>query len=328
MFDDDTWGSEDMPDQSGKTVIVTGANSGLGLTATKAFASEGAHVVMACRSLDRGRSAREKIEAALDDPALSLIELDLASLDAVETFVDRFTAKHTALHVLCNNAGVMGIPRQETADGFEMQLGVNHLGHFALTGRLLETLEATEGETRIVTHSSGMHRRGTIDFENLQGEETYERWEAYAQSKLANLLFAFELDRRLSAADASSVSLGCHPGYAATNLQRRGPEQSNSRVRLWLMQAANALFAQSPDEGALPMLYAATAPGISGGEYVGPGGFMSMRGAPEIQEPHSKATDRDAARRLWAISEDLTGVTYDLPKPGSPPLTSSEEALH
>jgi NAD(P)-dependent dehydrogenase (short-subunit alcohol dehydrogenase family) len=315
MLSDDAWGLEDMPDQSGRTVVVTGANSGLGYAATKAFAAHGAHVVMACRSLERGRSAREDIETTLDDPHLSLIELDLASLESVQTFVDRFLEEYDHLHVLCNNAGVMGIPRQETADGFEKQFGVNHLGHFALTGLLLETIEATDGETRIVTQSSGMHQRGTIDFEDLHGEASYDRWGAYARSKLANLLFAFELDRRLTAADASSLSLGCHPGYAATNLQRRGPEQAGSRIRLWTMQAANALLAQSPERGALPMVYAATAPGLTGGEYIGPGGFMNMRGSPEIQEPSERARDEDAARRLWQVSEDLTGVSYDLPVP-------------
>ncbi len=300
-----------MPDQSGRTVVITGANSGLGFEATTAFAREGAHVVMACRSLERAGSAREEVQSALGDPSLSVRELDLADLASVRSFVEGFEQDHDELHVLCNNAGVMGIPRRETADGFEMQFGVNHLGHFALTGLLIDRLRETGGETRVVTHSSGIHERGEIDFEDLHGEGDYDRWDAYAQSKLANLLFAYELDRRLRATDGTVTSVGCHPGYADTGLQRRGPEMRGSRLRLWMMKVANSLVAQSAERGALPMLYAATAAGISGGEYVGPGGFLTMRGAPEVQESSERSRDEDLAARLWDISEDLTGVTFD-----------------
>jgi NAD(P)-dependent dehydrogenase (short-subunit alcohol dehydrogenase family) len=312
LFSSGGWTTDSIPNQSGQTVIVTGANSGLGFEASKALAGKGAHVVMACRSVERGEDASESIREEYPAASLSVRELDLADLASVRSFVEMFTDEYGSLDVLCNNAGVMAIPRQETADGFEMQFGVNHLGHFALTGLLLDTLESTSGETRVVTHSSGVHERGRIDFDDLHWEDSYDKWGAYAQSKLANLLFAYELDRRLEAADASVLSTACHPGYAATNLQRRGPEQTGSRVRLAAMKAANAVLAQSAAEGALPLLYAATEDGIEGREYVGPGGFMNMRGRPEIQESNERSRDEETAERLWTVSEEQTGIEYDL----------------
>jgi NAD(P)-dependent dehydrogenase (short-subunit alcohol dehydrogenase family) len=306
-----SWSIDTMPDQSGRTVVVTGANSGLGFEATRAFAQKGASVVMACRDRDRAQSAKEKISSAVSEPSLSIIELDLADLDSIQSFAETFTEEYDDLHVLCNNAGIMAIPRQETADEFEMQFGVNHLGHFALTGLLLDHLRGTEGETRVVTQSSGLHENGAIDFEDLHGEQEYDRWDAYAQSKLANLLFAYELDRRLRATDASVTSVGCHPGYADTDLQRRGPEMRGSKIRLWGMKIANTLFAQSAQRGAFPLLYAATASDISGGEYVGPGGFLNMRGAPEIQQSNDRSYDEDVAAQLWDVSAELTGVSYE-----------------
>ncbi|WEL21644.1 oxidoreductase [Halorhabdus sp. BNX81] len=306
-----------MGDQSGRTVVVTGANSGIGFEVTKAFAERGADVVMACRSLDRGNAARQEIrnEAEVDDAALAVMELDLADLDSVRSFAEGVRSTYSDLHVLCNNAGVMAIPRSETADGFETQFGVNHLGHFALTGLLLDRLRDTESETRIVTQSSGLHERGEIDFDDLHGKNSYDRFDAYAQSKLANVLFAYELDRRLQAADADVTSVACHPGFAATNLQRRGPEQSGSRLRLWMMKIANAVFAQSAATGALPMLMAGTDPAVDGGEYVGPGGLLNMRGTPEMQRSSDRSYDEELARELWDVSVDLTGVGYDLPDP-------------
>jgi NAD(P)-dependent dehydrogenase (short-subunit alcohol dehydrogenase family) len=211
---------------------------------------------------------------------------------------------------------VRAIPRSETADGFETQFGVNHLGHFALTGRLLTLLLDTPGDTRIVTQSSGFHRRGTIRFDDLMGERSYDRWDAYAQSKLANLLFAYELQRRLADAGVTDVrSIGCHPGWAATNLQYRGAEADGSRARLLVTKAANAALAQSAERGALPMLMAATSEQVDGGDYVGPDGPMNMRGDPTVQASNAASRDRADARRLWQVSEELTGVTY--PFPGS-----------
>ncbi len=306
-----------MPDQSGKTVVVTGANSGVGLEATRAFARKGAHVVMACRSVERGEAAKAEVREDVPAASLTVGELDLGDLGSVRSFAEWFGGRDLPLHVLCNNAGVMAIPRRETADGFEQQFGVNHLGHFALTGLLLPHLRETSGETRVVTQSSGVHERGRIDFDDLHGEASYDKWDAYAQSKLANVLFAYELDRRLGGdADSADVrSVACHPGYADTNLQRRGPEMAGSRIRLWLMKAANAVLAQSPEDGALPMLYAATAPDVDGGDYVGPGGLMNMRGPPEKQRSSDRSYDESTARRLWEVSREATGVTYALSAP-------------
>ena len=307
------WTADRMGDLSGKTVVVTGANSGLGYEAAREFAHHGAGVVLACRSAERGVEAGERIREEVPETPLTVMELDLADLSSVREFAAHFADRFNDLHVLCNNAGVMAIPRSETEDGFETQFGVNHLGHFALTGLLFDHLRETDGETRVVTQSSGLHENGKIDFDDLQHEQSYDEWDAYAQSKLANVLFAYELKRRLRGAEIEDVtSVACHPGYAATNLQRRGPEQSGSTLRLVGMKAANALVAQDATTGALPLLYAATAADIEGGEYVGPGGFQNMRGAPEKQRSSERSYDEATAERLWTVSTELTGVTYDL----------------
>ncbi|ADJ13534.1 oxidoreductase [Halalkalicoccus jeotgali] len=305
------WTADEMQDLSGSTIVVTGANSGLGYEATRAFARKGGHVVMACRSEERGEEAAGSIREDFPAASLSVHECDLGDLDSVRRFAAEFEATYPALHVLCNNAGVMAIPRSETEQGVETQFGVNHLGHFALTGLLLDRLVETDGETRVVTQSSAVHERGEIDFEDLNSVDRYDSWDAYAQSKLANLLFAYELDRRLDRATLDVTSVACHPGYAATDLQRRGPEMRGSRSRLLAMKAANAVFAQSAAAGALPLLYAATQPELEGGEYIGPGGFRNMRGAPEVQRSSDRSYDREDAARLWDVSEELTGVRYD-----------------
>ena len=318
-----------MPELSETTIVVTGANSGLGYEATRIFAEKSATVVMACRSTDRGEDAAEAIAREAPSASLDVLELDLADLDSVRDFAAAFTGAYDDLHVLCNNAGVMAIPRRETADGFETQFGVNHLGHFALTGRLLDTLVETEGETRVVTQSSKAHESSEIDFDSVarsatesangsavsndpQRKRSYDRWAAYGQSKLANVLFAYELDRRLGAADHDVTSVACHPGYAATELQRRGPEMENSTVRKLLMEGANRVVAQSAEMGALPTVYAATASTIRGGEYIGPDGFQGMRGYPTRVESSDRSHDREVARRLWDVSEELTGVSFGL----------------
>ena len=311
----DSWTADEMPDCSNRTVVVTGANSGLGYEATRAFARKNATVVMACRSLDRGEQAATDIKETIDPTGavLNVRECDLADLASVESFAEGVREEYDQLHALCNNAGVMAIPRAETEDGFEMQLGVNHLGHFALTGHLLDMLVRTAGESRVVSHSSGAHSQGNLDFDDLHREESYAKWDAYGQSKLANLLFAYELQRRLDDAGITETkSVACHPGYAATNLQYRGPEKSGSRLRYAMMKVANTVVAQSAEQGALPLLYAATAPDVDGGAYYGPGGFMSMRGAPERQESNDASHDEEDARRLWTRSEELTGVRYDI----------------
>ena len=298
-----------MPSLDGKTVVVTGANSGIGYEGTRAFAAKGATVVMACRSTERGERAASEISAQVPDADLDVMECDLADLSSVESFAGAFTSDYDELHVLCNNAGVMALPRGETADGFEQQFGINHLGHFALTGHLLETLAATDG-ARVVTQSSGAHEQGEIDFDDLQSERSYGKWAAYSQSKLANVLFGYELDRRTDEADLDLTSVVCHPGYADTDLQRRAGEAGGGAIGAVVMEVANAVLAQSQEKGTLPMLYAATHDGITGGEYVGPGGLMNMRGPPAVRDSSDRSYNRATASRLWEVSEELTGVEY------------------
>jgi len=333
------WTPDPPPGVSGRTVVVTGGNSGIGFAAARAFARGGARTVLACRSVERGEDAAARIREG-DPPGEAVVrELDLASLSSVEAFADGLDA----VDVLVNNAGVMAIPYRETVDGFETQFGVNHLGHFALTGRLLDRLLAGDGVSgeddrdgvdadgeggggRVVTVSSEMHTQGRVDPESVRSgidREEYGRWRAYARSKLANLLFAFELQRRLEAAGADAKSVGVHPGYADTGLQRRAPEMMDSTLRLYVMKAANLVMAQSPEGGARPTLYAATHPGIDGGEYVGPTGILEMRGSPGVVEPAKRARNEDLARRLWAVSGDLTGVRFDLPDPAGEESTEA-----
>jgi NAD(P)-dependent dehydrogenase (short-subunit alcohol dehydrogenase family) len=304
------WTADDIPDLHDKLAIVSGANSGLGLETTRALARKGATVIMACRSADKAKSARDEL---LDDgiaPArLELRTLDLSSLASIRSFADNVRASYPKLDLLINNAGVMALPYSKTADGFEMQIGTNHLGHFALTGLLLEPLLATEG-ARVVTVSSLMHKLGSIRFDDLSWERGYRPWPAYCQSKLANLLFGFELQRRFEARGSKLLSLASHPGYAATNLQTAGPRMTNSSFRERVYEIGNRMVAQNAAGGALPSLYAATAQDARGGEYYGPGGAMEMKGEPKRVAARSKAHDREAAKRLWALSQELTGADY------------------
>jgi NAD(P)-dependent dehydrogenase (short-subunit alcohol dehydrogenase family) len=286
--------------------VVTGANSGLGLSTARELARAGARVVMACRNLEKGEAARREIEAAVPAAVLELEQLDLGSLDSVRAFAQRFRDGHDGLDLLINNAGVMAPPRGETADGFELQFGTNHLGHFALTGLLIGSMEG-RGDARVVTLSSTAHRTGRIAFDNLGGERHYFRWRAYGQSKLANLLFALELERRLRAAGSSVKSMAAHPGYAATNLQFAAPPLLDRLV----MRVGNLVIAQSEDMGALPTLYAATHPGLPGGTYVGPDGIGEQRGHPKPVSPNRAARDEAVARRLWEVSEEMTGVRFE-----------------
>ena len=250
------WTAADIPDQSGRTAVVTGANSGLGLATARELARAGAHVVMACRNLEKGEAARAGIAGEVPEAKLELEELDLSSLDSVRSFATTYRQGHDGLDLLINNAGVMATPRKRTADGFELQFGTNHLGHFALTALLIDAIEGRP-DGRVVTLSSNAHKFGAIAFDNLGGERRYFRWRAYGQSKLANLLFALELDRRLRAAGSTVKSLAAHPGYAATNLQHAGPPGDRQRHHA----RGERLVAQSEEMGALPELYAATVPG-------------------------------------------------------------------
>ena len=295
----DKWTARDIPDQRGRVAVVTGANSGIGLIAARELAGAGARVVMACRNTAKGADAAAQIRRAAAGADVEVAELDLGSLASVAVFADAFEGE---LDLLVNNAGVMAPPRRETEDGFELQFGTNHLGHFALTAGLLERMHGRP-DARVVTLSSGAHRIGKIDFDDLQRERGYNRWTAYGQSKLANLLFALELDRRLKSAGSAVKSIAAHPGYAATNLQAAAAPVAD---RL-LMKVTNAVLAQSAEMGALPTLYAATAPGLTGGEFIGPDGLLEQRGHPEVVEPSAAGRDETVAARLWEVSEQLTG---------------------
>jgi NAD(P)-dependent dehydrogenase (short-subunit alcohol dehydrogenase family) len=299
----DGWDAERIPDQTGRTAVVTGANSGLGLVAARELARRGARVVLACRNMEKGRAALAEVAAAATGPEPELEGLDLADLSSVRSFADKFRATHDHLDLLINNAGVMASPRRLTKDGFELHLGTNHLGHFALTNLVLPVMEGRHA--RVVTLSSNAHKTvRRIAFDNLNGERRYFRWNAYGQSKLANLLFALELDRRLRAERSTVKSLAAHPGYAATNLQ----SAAAPLVDRLIMKVSNTVVAQSDEMGALPVLYAATEPGLEGGTYVGPDGIGEQRGHPKVVRPSGAARDEQAASRLWEVSAELTGV--------------------
>ncbi len=298
------WTAADIPDQSGRVAVVTGANSGLGLVTARELARAGARVVLACRSTEKGEGAAARISSAVPGAAVEPAVLDLANLESVRTFA---ASAPDRLDLLINNAGLMAAPRNLTRDGYESQFATNHLGHFALTGLVLGRLLAAPAP-RVVTVSSTLHRTGAIDFDDLHGERKYNRWRAYGQSKLANLMFCFELQRRAVQAGTALLSMAAHPGYAATNLQAAGTDRFYER---WYMAIGNKLLAQSAEMGALPTLYAATVPDLPGGTYVGPGGRAEQRGYPKVVGAAAKAYDEQAWRRLWEVSEELTGVHYE-----------------
>ncbi|HVP01556.1 MAG TPA: oxidoreductase [Solirubrobacteraceae bacterium] len=304
------WTAADMPDQTGRLAVVTGANSGIGLIAARELARAGATVVLACRDPERAAQAARAIRDAAAGARVEVQALDLADLASVAACAQALHDAHDHLDLLVNNAGVMATPHRTTADGFELQLGTNHLGHFALTGRLLDLLLAARAP-RVVTVSSGAHRFGRMNFEDLQSERRYNKWRAYGQSKLANLLFAFELQRRATAAGSELLSVAAHPGWAATNLQFAGPQMAGSGLEEHLAALGNRLFAQSDEQGALPTLYAATVTDIPPGAYVGPDGFLEQRGHPKLVGTTSAARDEHDAAELWAVSQELTGVRFD-----------------
>lgn len=305
------WTPADLPSLDGKTIIVTGANSGLGLVATREFARKGAKVIMACRSADKAQAAAQTVRDAVPQANILVESLDLADLHSVESFAQRMQDKQTPIDILCNNAGVMALPLRRTAQGFEMQIGTNHFGHFALTGHMLPLLE-TAPQARIVNTASLAHTwtRG-MDFGDLNWEhKRYRKWDAYGKSKLANLLFTFELERRLREQNSSVMAVAAHPGYASTHLQAAGPEMQGSALGQGLMRIGNALLAQPADQGAEPVLYAAAMAGVQGGEYYGPDGYRQMRGHPRKVRAHRKAYATDTAEELWELSEALTQVHY------------------
>ncbi|MGE2689278.1 SDR family NAD(P)-dependent oxidoreductase [Mycolicibacterium pulveris] len=297
------WTAADVPDQSGRVAIVTGANSGLGYDTAAVLADNGAHVVLAVRDLDKGRRAVEKIKAASPNADVTLQELDLSSLNSVRKAADELRAAYPRIDLLINNAGVMYVPRRETTeDGFEMQFGTNHLGHFALTGLLLENLLPVGG-SRVVTVSSVGHRAlARIHFEDPHLERKYNRVEAYGQSKLANLLFTYELARRLKAKEAPTIAVAAHPGLSDTELMRHLPDFIPSI--LW------KIVGQPAAMGALPTLRAATDPAVQNAQYYGPDGIGESRGHPKLVASSAQSHNQDIQRRLWTMSEELTGVTF------------------
>jgi NAD(P)-dependent dehydrogenase (short-subunit alcohol dehydrogenase family) len=293
------WNLDSIPDQTGRVAVVTGANTGIGFETAAALASKNAKVVLACRNREKAETALKKIHERSPDARLEVIELDLGSLASVGRFAETFRAGHDHLDMLINNAGVMVPPLGRTEDGFELQFGCNHLGHFALAGRLMDLLVATPG-ARVVTVSSAAHRQGKMDFDNLNAETGYEKWPAYGQSKLANLLFTFELQRRLEQTGSDVIATAAHPGWTGTDLQRHSS----------LIGFFNHFFAQSPPMGALPTLRAATDLEAEGGDYYGPKGFFEMRGYPVQVGTTDAAKNELDARRLWQVSEKLTGVSF------------------
>lgn len=303
------WTLADMPDLNGKTAIVTGANSGLGFETSKALAGAGADVIMACRNQDKAQTAADTIRAFHPNAAVETMALDLADLGSVRSFAQAANKRCPHLHWLINNAGVMALPERRTSEGFEMQFGTNHLGHFALTGLLFERLKATSG-ARVVTESSLAHRFGKLRFDDLQWQRGYKRWPAYGQSKLANLMFALELDRRIQAQNLNMLSLAAHPGFASTHLQLAGPEMEGAKLVALGMKLGNVVMSQSQEQGALPTLYAAVSEDAASGDYIGPDGFQEIWGHPAPAFINRRARDAESAKRLWSISEKLTGVSF------------------
>ncbi|MFD9502586.1 oxidoreductase [Streptomyces sp. NPDC060035] len=306
-----SWSLDDMPDLSGTTAVVTGANSGIGAVTALALARSGARTVLACRDPERGRRALDAVRRAAPGSDIRLVRLDLADLSAVAEAADRISKEVDGrLDLLVNNAGVMALPLLHTADGFEMQFGINHLGHFALTLRLLPVL-GTCGPSRVVTLSSLAHRIGHIDLDNLDAERGYGKWRAYAQSKLANLLFTAELKRRAQASDRQLVALAAHPGLSATELGQAGPRLAG---RPWAakLERATRLYTQPASVGALPTLYAATLPAAPGGSYYGPRHLGETRGGPAPARTSARAQDMNMARALWDESSRLTGMAADV----------------
>ncbi len=301
----------DVPPLDGKVVVITGANSGIGFEASRMLAGRGAHVVMACRDEGRMGLAMTSLRATVPGAKVEGLVLDLTSLGSIERASKELATSHHRIDVLVNNAGVMAVPERTTADGFELQFGTNHLGHFAFTGRILPLLDhANRG--RVVTVSSLLHRQGRIDFGAIPRPSKYDQRRQYSMSKLANLLFTYELERRLRQSSSTAIAIGCHPGYSSTNLQHVGPKMRGSALLAVVMRAMNALVAQPAAIGALATVMAATGD-VLGGGYVGGTRLNQLRGLPELLRSSPASYDRETAARLWNVSEQLTGATYAFP---------------
>lgn len=306
------WTAQDIPDQTGRTFVITGASSGLGFEATRALLRKGATVIAGCRNLAKGRALADLGGSGI----VELRRLELSDLDSVATFADEVSQAHDHIDVLINNAGVMAIPKALSPTGIEMQFAVNHLGHFALTGRLLPSLLAAPS-ARVVTVSSTAHRLGSMDLDDLSAERSYQRWRAYGRSKLANLLFTYELQRRFAKAEVAAIAVAAHPGFAATDLQVAHARAKGRRLEEQASRLMNRVMAQSAAAGALPELYAATDPAVRGGQFFGPDRLFETRGHPTVVQPNSAARSTTDAARLWRESVQLTGVDYSELAPAS-----------
>jgi NAD(P)-dependent dehydrogenase (short-subunit alcohol dehydrogenase family) len=296
------WDSNDIPDQKGRVAIVTGSSSGIGYETARVLANKNATVVIAVRNMKKGTAVAEKIKAAYENADIKVIELDLANLESVRQFSENFKKNHTRLDLLINNAGVMMPPYAKTSDGFELQFGTNHLGHFVLTGLLMDLILNT-GSSRVVNVSSTAHKSGKIDFDDLNWEKRkYKKMQTYADSKIANLYFTYELQRKLEKAGSHTIAVASHPGWTATELQRH----------VGIVHFLNRFFSQGIEMGALPTLYAAIASDAKGGDYYGPSGWLEMRGYPKKVESNGLSHDKEIAKRLWEVSEKLTGRKWEL----------------
>lgn len=293
------WTFDNIPDQNGRTCVITGANSGIGYADATILSQKGCRLILACRNLEKASAAANSIRSAVPTAQIDLKELDLSNLSSVHKFAEDCSNEYTSIDLLINNAGVMIPPKTLTKDGFELQFGTNHLGHFLLTGLLLPLLNKA-ASPRVVTVSSVAHKIGKIDFDNLNAERRYSRWGAYAQSKLANIIFAIELQRRLEKNGSRVLSLGAHPGGTKTEL---GRNRFYANIVMWL-------FCGTPEEGAMPSIRAATDPNAKGGEYYGPANFLSFRGPPVKEKLIRRVQDKAVAEKLWLESERLTGAKY------------------
>jgi NAD(P)-dependent dehydrogenase (short-subunit alcohol dehydrogenase family) len=306
------WSEAAIPDLTGVTAVVTGASGGIGWEVARGLVGKGAQVVLAVRSIERGQAAASAIRRASSGALVEVMALDLADLASVHRFADALESRFGALGLLVNNAGVASPSLRRTPDGFELDFGTNHLGHFALTG-LLVPMMISSPTARVITVTSMAHRRGHVEFANLDGSKGYSPARAYAQSKLANVLFAYELQRRLSQAGTGPLSVACHPGWAATNMTL-GPAEEHPRLQDRLFHLLARRLAPSAAQGAQPILFAATSPDVQGGDFIGPDGRFAVWGAPERVRSSDRTYDEDLAHRLWQVSEQMTGVRYTLPR--------------
>ena len=310
---DEKWSEADIPDQTGRVALVTGANTGLGFETARALAQNGAHVVMACRNADKAADAASRIGALSPSGSVEVLLTDMADLDSIAGSAAQFLAAHDRLDLLINNAGIMAVPEATTAQGFESQFGVNHLGHFALTALLLPSLLAAGDGSRVVNVSSNGHKMGKMNFDDLMATKRYRPWAAYFQSKLANLLFTRELQRRLAAAGAPTIAVAAHPGGSRTELADKSTGRSLLNLLMQVTRpVAEPLFSQSAAMGALPQLHAAVAPGVAGNDYIGPDGLGEMKGHPRKVGRTGRAESDDDAARLWQVSVELTGADYSV----------------